>query len=125
MDMAIVNAIDRSRWMPPADPWFAGDHLNYYYLGHFVIALLGRATGVDPTVVYNLGVGVYYGLAAGAVFALATTLCLARDGRAARALAGGGLAVAFAMVLGTWGGRSGWLTSVGDCAGTTGSPPRG
>ena len=46
MDMAFVNAVNRSEWFPPHDPWMSGESLNYYYFGHYVVALLIRATGI-------------------------------------------------------------------------------
>ena len=49
MDMAFINAINASGTFPPHDPWMSGESLNYYYLGHLVLAwpikLLGLAPG--------------------------------------------------------------------------------
>ena len=49
MDMAFINAINASAHFPPHDPWMSGETLNYYYLGHVVLAwplkLLGAAAG--------------------------------------------------------------------------------
>ena len=76
MDMAIVNSINASGSFPPHDPWFASSHLNYYYFGHYVAALLIRMTGVDPAVGYNLAVALFFALTVTAVYALASTVYL-------------------------------------------------
>ena len=55
MDMAFVNAVGRADSFPPHDPWQAGSDVNYYYFGHYLVAFLVRATGVDPAVGFNLG----------------------------------------------------------------------
>jgi YYY domain-containing protein len=84
MDMAIVNAVNGSDSFPPHDPWFAGSHLNYYYFGHYVVALLIRIGGVDPAVGYNLALALFFALTTTAVFAVASALYLAlqRNGAA-------------------------------------------
>ncbi len=100
MDMAIVNAIDRSGSFPPHDPWFSGAHLNYYYFGHYINAFLIRLTGIDPAVGYNLGVALFFALTATTVYGVASALYLAlrRGGDAPnRALAAGLAAAGFAV----------------------------
>lgn len=105
MDMAIVNAIDRAKWFPPSDPWLSGQPLNYYYLGHYLVAFLIRGAGIDSATGYNLGVALFYALTAVAVFTLTATLVLARRPGGLRAAIGGGLAGAgVAMALGNLAG---------------------
>jgi YYY domain-containing protein len=102
MDMAIVNSVNTSGSFPPHDPWFAGSHLNYYYFGHYIAALLIRVLGVDPAVGYNLALALFFALTATAVFAVASALYLALQlqGRASArsalvpGLAAAGLAMA-------------------------------
>jgi YYY domain-containing protein len=118
MDMAIVNAIDRARWFPPSDLWLSGDHLNYYYLGHYVVAFLVRGARIDAATGYNLGVALFYALAAVAVFSLTATLVLARRGRGLRAAIGGGLAgTGVAMALGNLAGTFQLLRHPGPLSG--------
>jgi YYY domain-containing protein len=105
MDMAFVNAVNRSEWFPPHDPWMSGESLNYYYFGHYVVALLIRATGVDPASGFNLGVALFYALTASTLFAVAATLALSRRGTSVtRASLAGFSAVVFALVLGNLAG---------------------
>jgi YYY domain-containing protein len=68
MDFAILNAITRSRTMPPVDPWFAGRTLNYYYFGHALVAFFAEAAGVTPAFAFNLAIGTVAGLLALAAF---------------------------------------------------------
>lgn len=105
MDMAFVNAVNRSEWFPPHDPWLSGESLNYYYFGHYVVAFLIRATGIDPATGFNLAVALFYALTASALFAVAAMLALAW-GRATivKASLAGLATVVFALVLGTLAG---------------------
>ena len=32
-ELAFLNAVNRSEFFPPGDPWLAGDSISYYYFG--------------------------------------------------------------------------------------------
>ncbi len=64
MDFAILNAILRSPAVPPADPWYAGASLNYFYFGHFAAAVQSLLSGVRPEIAFNLAVATVAGLLA-------------------------------------------------------------
>ena len=108
MDMAIVNAINRSPFFPPHDPWLAGTHVNYYYFGHYLVAFLIRVTGIDPAVGFNVGVALFYALATTTVFGVAAALYAAArrdDSAPARSPVLAGLtAAAFATAVGNLAG---------------------
>lgn len=56
MDWGFVNSILRSKFMPPADMWFAGESINYYYFGHIIFALITKVSGISSTITYNLSI---------------------------------------------------------------------
>jgi YYY domain-containing protein len=99
MDMALLDAANRARSFPPLDPWLAGAHVNYYYLGHLALALPVKLAGVAPDRGYNLALAALFGLTAAAVFSVGATLWAAVRG-AAGARRAGLAAVALVLVLG-------------------------
>jgi YYY domain-containing protein len=104
MDMAFINSINRSAWFPPNDPWLSGVTINYYYYGHYIVAWLIRLTGVEPTQGFNLGLALFFGMSASAVFTVAASLSRVahRHGPASERtpILAGLTAVAFALLLG-------------------------
>lgn len=54
MNFAFVNASLRTATMPPIDPWYALEPMNYYYFGHYWTAYQIKLGGFAPAVGYNL-----------------------------------------------------------------------
>ena len=110
MDFAYLNAIVKSAYFPPYDPWFAGGYINYYYFGFVLVAALIKLTRIAPAVAYNLAVPTVFAMTAMGAFVVAYNLVEGWRERAAAAvrgawkpLAAGGLGALFVAVIGNLG----------------------
>lgn len=74
MELAFLNAISRSQTFPPADPFFAGGYINYYYFGYLVVATLCKATFIAPSVGFNLAIPMFFGLFSATAYSIGRTL---------------------------------------------------
>ncbi|MBM3208796.1 hypothetical protein FJZ40_00685 [Candidatus Shapirobacteria bacterium] len=100
MDFGFVNSILRTEFFPPADMWFAGGTINYYYFGHFVTALLTKLSGIDSAITYNLQLATLFALAFTAAFSLGANLLHHFSKGELRRIIFGGLLSAFLLTLG-------------------------
>jgi YYY domain-containing protein len=126
MEIAILNALTKSAYMPPYDPYFAGGYLNYYYYGQFIANVLVKLTGVTPEVGFNLAVPTFFALTVAHVFAVGRQLATRSEtGRSVgrQGVLGGLAAVLVVALLGNLSGliqgiellaRAGGATFAGD-----------
>ena len=102
MDLAYLNAVIKSTWFPPYDPWFAGGYINYYYFGFVLVSTLTRLLGILPTISYNLALALFYALTGGAAFSVAFNLT-GDEKKPLRPYMAGLLAVLLLLILGNLG----------------------
>ncbi len=74
MEMAFLNAILRSPYMPPLDPWYAGGYINYYYFGYIVFGAFIKLTGIAPATAFNLAIPTLFALTFTGAFSLLYSL---------------------------------------------------
>lgn len=74
MDFGFVNSILRSKYFPPADIWFAGKSINYYYFGHYIAAFLSKLSGLDSAITYNLMIATLFAFTFTLTFSLTGNL---------------------------------------------------
>ncbi len=135
MEFAFLNAILKSPYFPPYDPYFAGGYINYYYYGQFLVSILVKLTGIQPSVAFNLAVPTLFALTVGGAFCVVYNLapdCKSggsrgdkedeiRDSRFAnsRPIYWGLFGALFVAVLGNLGGMVQMVKKIGDLGGSS------
>ncbi|WP_322486890.1 DUF2298 domain-containing protein [Chloroflexus sp.] len=74
MDFAFFNAIQRSGFFPPNDPWLSGYSINYYYFGYLLMAIPAMLSGLPPATTYNLALALLAAMTAQGAFGVITAL---------------------------------------------------
>lgn len=130
MDEGFLAGILRSPHLPPADMWYAGQPINYYYYAHYTIAVLAKLLGQSPSVAFNTGICTFFGLTAVNLFGVTANVvawahqrrwqrqgsALARRAQRAlgRAIPYGMLSLLLGVVLGNLAATQTWWQSHGD-----------
>src|SRR3954469_18371592 len=71
MDVAFLASSARALTIPPSDPWFAGQSINYYYLGYLIHGAIARLARVAPEIGFNLALATIFSTTAVAAFGIA------------------------------------------------------
>jgi uncharacterized membrane protein len=74
MDWGFINSAMRAEFLPPADMWYAGQSINYYYFGHLIFALLTKISSIPSSITYNLSIATLCGLVFTSGFSLVANL---------------------------------------------------
>jgi YYY domain-containing protein len=100
MDFAYFNAVLKSTWFPPYNPWFSGTTMNYYYFGFVLVGTLVKLIGTVPAIAYNLAVPLLFALTGVGAFSVAYNFF---GGQRRGALRAGIAALVFTVGLGNLG----------------------
>ncbi len=74
MDIMLLNALTNGQQIPPLDPWFAGEIINYHYGGYLLHSVPAQLTGIPTEFVYNLAIAILTALAAACAFVIGRAL---------------------------------------------------
>jgi YYY domain-containing protein len=100
MDFAYLNAVIKTTWFPPYNPWLSGHYINYYYYGFVIVGTLTKLIGTVPATAYNLMVPLLYALTGVGAFSVAYNLM---GRRKHGAILAGVVALVLVVVLGNLG----------------------
>ncbi len=101
-DLMVLTAVHEAESFPPRDPWYAGEQLSYYHLGHTAVDVTARLAAVDVGSAFNLGLAAAGALAGAAIFALAgDVLAFSRRNRRASIYIAGAVATTSLIFLAT------------------------
>ena len=100
MDFAYLNAVMKSTWFPPYNPWLSGHRINYYYFGFVFVGTLIKLVGTVPSIAYNLAVPLLYAMTGLGTLSIAYNL---HPGGKRRAVIAGLAALLIMVVLGNLG----------------------
>ncbi len=98
MDYGFMKSILNSTYFPPADMWYAGLPINYYYFGHMVVAVLTKLSGLDLAYTFNLMLASIFAFTFTMSFSIGYQLLRIRGIREIWRI-GGGLLTAFLVTL--------------------------
>jgi YYY domain-containing protein len=97
MDVAFLASSIRAVTIPPPDPWFAGEAINYYYLGYLVHGTISRLSGVAPEIGFNLALATVFSATTVAAFGVARNVV--RPWLGPRLAAAAGMLAMFAIAI--------------------------
>ncbi len=86
-ELAFVNAINRSEFFPPDDPWLSGNSISYYHFGYLMASTLTKLTGLGTNYTFYLTLSLVAALAATAIFGVVYNLLASARMTTERALA--------------------------------------
>jgi YYY domain-containing protein len=84
MDLAFLNAVMRSQYFPPHDPWLAGYAISYYHFGYILTGMLAKMSGLPGSVAFSFGVSGSFAMAGLGAYGLLRNLLILKADAAER-----------------------------------------
>ncbi len=84
MELAILSSTIVSSDLPPPDPWFASEPINYYIFGYVEIAGLAKVLAIVPEVAFNLALASLFASSIVSIGTAAAHLATSRSGESFR-----------------------------------------
>ncbi|MFW6383781.1 MAG: DUF2298 domain-containing protein [Halodesulfurarchaeum sp.] len=79
LDFGLLASLLRATSLPPMDPWFAGETVQYYYGGHMLAAVFAELTATPARFAYNTALAGYFAAYVTAAWGLAGNLAARLD----------------------------------------------
>ena len=79
LDFGLLASLLRTTALPPIDPWFAGETVQYYYGGHMLAAVFAELTATPAQYAYNTALAGYFAAFVTAAWGLAGNLAARLD----------------------------------------------
>lgn len=98
-ESAFFLSILGSPTFPPADPWYAGEPISYYYFGQVPLSVVNHLAGTSPERGFNLALALTGALTAAALFGLVYNLVRGRLGRGRGVLLAAALGPVFFLLV--------------------------
>ena len=98
MDYAFMKSIYKCDYFPPLDSFAAGESINYYYFGHYMMTYLCIFAGVNVSIGYTLALNMIFALSLIMVYCL-SSMILNGMNVDARGRAAGGIISALAVCI--------------------------
>ncbi|HEY5118964.1 MAG TPA: DUF2298 domain-containing protein [Anaerolineales bacterium] len=78
MDLAFLNAVMRSIYFPPNDPWLSGYAISYYHYGYILTGMIAKIAGLAGSVAFSFGVTASFSMAGCGAYGILRNLLLLR-----------------------------------------------
>ncbi|MBO9542045.1 hypothetical protein J7643_15775 [bacterium] len=69
-DAMFLSALLHDSQVPPRDLWLAGETVNYYYFGYFLVAMIAKALGTPLGLAFNLALALLFALSTSGMAAI-------------------------------------------------------
>jgi len=99
MDLAFLNAVMRTEFAPPEDPWLRGEAISYYYFGYWIVGFVANLIGTTSNIAYNLSLSLIPAITSVGVIGLVYNIIKSDGGKIKGAILSGLIGTVFLLAL--------------------------